>query len=188
MLKQRQLHFCQLLNFLRKFLADKTATFLIQQRCHTYKETIEKEEKYGKIKLIDKQTVEIVGGINPLKINVFDIKAIGEFTTADGPFIDDWFLTFITQTDWIEIPMYTDGMTEFLTDLGNLLNSNLSAKLTNTTDWKTRVMYPIYFKEKELYELENIEPKTFWERVKKRIGIQDTVRVLSTELKQLHKS
>lgn len=123
-----------------------------------------------------------------MKINVFDIKAIGEFTTADGPFIDDWFLTFITQKDWIEIPMYTDGMTEFLTDLGNLLNSNLSAKLTNTTDWKTRVMYPIYFKEKELYELENIEPKTFWERVKKRIGIQDTVRVLSTELKQLHKS
>jgi hypothetical protein len=123
-----------------------------------------------------------------LKINVFDIKAIGEFTTADGPFIDDWFLTFITQTDWIEIPMYTDGMTEFLTDLGNLLNSNLSAKLTNSTDWKTRVMYPIDFKEKELYEIENIEPKTFWERVKKLIGIQDTVRVLSTELKQLHKS
>ena len=32
MLNQRQLHFCQLLNFLRKFLVDKTATFLIQQR------------------------------------------------------------------------------------------------------------------------------------------------------------
>ena len=112
------------------------------------------------------------------------IKVIGEFTTADGPYADDWFLTFITQKDWIEIPMYTDGMTNFLTDLGKILKADLNAKLTNSADWKTRIMYPNEFKEKELYEIENVEPKTFWEKIKKRIGMQDSVRVFSTELKR----
>jgi hypothetical protein len=157
---------------------------LAAKRCHTYPETIEKEEKYGEIRLIDKQTVEIVSGINPLKINVSEINAIGEFTTADGPFVDDWFLTFITQTDYIEIPMYTNGMTEFLTDLGKVLNSDLSAKLTNSSEWNTRIVYPTEFRESEFYEIEFIEPKTFYEKFKKWIGMQDNVRVYSTELKK----
>jgi hypothetical protein len=152
--------------------------------CHTYKKTIEKEEKYGRIKLNGEKVIEVVGGLNPLKIDVDKIKVIGEFTTADGPYADDWFLTFITQKDWIEIPMYTNGMTNFLTDLGKILKADLNAKLTNSADWKTRIMFPNEFKEKELYEIENVEPKTFWEKIKKRIGMQDSVRVFSTELKR----
>ena len=171
----------------RKIKAILHATSHIQNRYHTYQKTIEKEEKYGIIKLTDKNVVEIIGGINPLKINVSEIKAIGEFTTSDGPFIDDWFLTFITQTDWIEIPMYTNGMTEFLAELGKVLNSDLSAKLTNSSEWNTRIVYPTKFRESELYEIEFIEPKTFYKKFKKWIGMQDNVRAYSTELKKIIK-
>ncbi|KKL24656.1 hypothetical protein LCGC14_2413130 [marine sediment metagenome] len=116
---------------------------------------------------------------------MLDIKAIGEFTTADGPYEDDWFMTFITKTDWIEIPMYTDGMTELLADLGNVLNSDLSAGLTNSAEWNTRIVYPTKFKESELYKIEFIEPHTFYEKFKKWIGMQDNVRVFSAELKKI---
>jgi hypothetical protein len=82
--------------------------------------------------------------------------------------------------------MYADGMTDFLTELGKLIGANLNAKLTNCADWKTRVMFPAELKEKELYEIENIEPKTFWERIKKEIGMQESVRVFSSDLMQIH--
>ena len=120
-----------------------------------------------------------------MKIDVKEIKAIGEFTTADGPYTDDWFLTFITKNKWIEIPMYTDGMTDFLTDLGKIIGADLNVKLTNCADWKTRIMFPAELKEKELYGIENIEPKTFWERIKRGIGMQENIRVFSSDLKQI---
>ena len=84
--------------------------------------------------------------------------------------------------------MYTNGMTEFLTDLGKVLNSDLSAKLTNSAEWNTRIVYPTEFRESELYEIEFIEPKTFYEKFKKWIGMQDNVRVYSTELKKIIKN
>jgi len=83
--------------------------------------------------------------------------------------------------------MYMEGMTQFLSDLGKELNSDLSAKLTNSTEWKTRIVYPTEFRESELYEVEFVEPKTFYEKFKKWIGMQDNVRVYSTELKKIIK-
>jgi hypothetical protein len=86
----------------------------------------------------------------------------------------------------MEIPMYADGMTDFLTDLGKIIGADLNAKLTNCADWKTRVMFPTELKEKELHEIEKIKPKTFWKRIKKEIGTQESVRVFSFDLMQIH--
>lgn len=79
-------------------------------------------------------------------------------------------------------------MTEFLADLGKILNSDISANYVNSTEWNTRIVYPPGFLESELYEIEFIEPKTFYEKFKKWIGMQDNVRVYSSELKKIVKN
>ena len=41
---------------------------------------------------------------------VEDIAVIGEFTTDNGPVIDDWFLVFVCRGgDWFKSPIYSDG-------------------------------------------------------------------------------
>ena len=147
--------------------------------------TLTKKEEYGQIELTSKKIIKVIGGLNPLELNSSDLLVIGEFTTANGPFIDDWFLTLITENEWIEIPMYTDGMTEFLTDLGKILNADLNAQLTNNADWKTRIMYPTEFKEKELYVLEDEIPNSFLGKVKKQITGGKSIRKLSSDIIKL---
>ncbi|WP_405384131.1 hypothetical protein [Maribacter sp. LLG6340-A2] len=147
--------------------------------------TLTKKEEYGQIELTSKKIIKVIGGLNPLELNSSDLLIIGEFTTANGPFIDDWFLTLITESEWIEIPMYTDGMTEFLTDLGKILNADLNAQLTNSADWKTRIMYPTEFKDKELYVVEDEIPNSFLGKVKKQVTGGKSIRKLSSDIIKL---
>ena len=147
--------------------------------------TLTKKEEYGQIEITSKNIIKVIGGLNPLELHSSDLLVIGEFTTANGPFIDDWFLTLITKNEWIEIPMYTDGMTKFLTDLGKILNADLNAQLANSADWKTRIMYPTELKEKELYVVEDEIPNSFLGKVKRQITGGKSIRKLTSDIIKL---
>lgn len=147
--------------------------------------TTDREKEYGRIEVRDDKVVRTLGGQIRYEIPLTDIKIIGEFTTADGPILDDWFLTIITDDWWYEIPIDAIGMQQLLTDLGQKLGTTLIIQLANSANWKTRIMYPESAKDQELYDLLKVEPKTFWDKVKKSIGLQDTVRQYSSETNRI---
>ena len=144
--------------------------------------TLTQKGKYGQIEITDNKKIKVVGGLNPKELSISDLIIIGEYTTDNGPFLDDWFLTLVTLNEWIEISMYTVGMTKFLKDLSKVVNADLSTSLANSSIWKTRIMFPNELKEKELFEVEDIEPKSLLGKVKKQITGGKSARKLSSEI------
>ncbi|WP_460544750.1 hypothetical protein, partial [Hymenobacter frigidus] len=54
---------------------------------------------------------------SPELLNVFSL-------TADGPFVDDWFIVFMTSEKvWNQISEYTPGMPAVLQELGTYLDA-----------------------------------------------------------------
>jgi len=146
------------------------------------------EHNYGHVELQDDKVVWTINGQPMYQIPVSDIKIIGEFTTSDGPFLDDWFLTIITHDAWLEIPMYVTGMGQFINDLEKKLETSLNYQLANSASWKTRIMFPDGAKDQELYDIIDIGSKTFWNRVKKIFGLQISARKLSDTAQKILKS
>jgi hypothetical protein len=87
------------------------------------------------------------------------VRAIGEYTTANGPFVDDYFLVFVAdQCDcWYEASYYAQGNDAFRVSLGKLLGDEIRFGLNNSTDWKHRVLWP---KKLEGTDLFNVIPET----------------------------
>jgi hypothetical protein len=146
------------------------------------------EHNYGHVELQDDKVVWTINGQPMYQIPVSDIKIIGEFTTSDGPFLDDWFLTIITHDAWLEIPMHVNGMGQCITDLEKKLKTSLNYQLANSASWKTRIMFPDGAKDQELYDIIDIGSKTFWNRVKKIFGLQSSARKLSDKAQKILKS
>lgn len=68
---------------------------------------------------------------------------IGEFTTANGPWFDDWFLVFAEQPrEWREVPI--EAVSEaFWLQLSHLLQQEIRPGLASSADWASRVLYPV---------------------------------------------
>jgi hypothetical protein len=141
-------------------------------------------EEYGHIEVKGHNIVRMKDNKILYDVPIKDIRLIGEYTTADGPYLDDWFLVIVTSQDWYEIPMDIVNIDKMLRDLEKLLGTNLDYQLTKSTKWRTRIIYPEASRDKEIYEVVGLEPKIFWDKVKKLIGLQPTVRQFSAEAKK----
>jgi hypothetical protein len=77
-------------------------------------------------------------------VKLADVRLIGEYTTADGPFVDDYFLVFLTaeKGGWYEASLCATGMERFLTELGVALGAPTRLALCSSTAWRTRVVWP----------------------------------------------
>jgi hypothetical protein len=96
-------------------------------------------------------------------VDLRDAVIIGEYTTASGPWIEDWFLVLVTKDgQWHQVSCYAQGietLTEYLSRKFNI-QLHLGA-LVNSTSWKTVVVYPLHLNGKQLFELvpaENYNP------------------------------
>ena len=143
------------------------------------------EKEYGKIELIDETIIRSKNGNSLWSIPLEEIIVIGEFTTENGPYLDDWFLTLITAKTWCEIPIGTEGIDIFLNELGEKLKSELALQLINSTDWKTRIIWPLASQNKKLYDHKILEPKTVFEKIKNFFGNRNSIRQFSEETKKI---
>jgi len=139
----------------------------------------DQEKEYGSIKLDNSRIVWIRGGEEFAEIIISEIRVIGEFTNANGPHLDDWFLSIITTEYWHEIPIDVVGIEQLLIDLGHKLNSSLKLELANSTEWKTRIMYPEEYLNKDLYNEVEVSPANFKQKVQKVFGLLPTNRQFS---------
>jgi hypothetical protein len=98
---------------------------------------------------------------------VEDIAVIGEFTTDNGPVIDDWFLVFVCRGgDWFEASIYSDGSEGVRKGLSMALGANLDLSLAGSTDFASRVVWPTEIAGRPLFEFEIVSGTGFLRRLK----------------------
>ena len=88
-------------------------------------------------------------------IDVSDIRLVGEYTTAHGPWADDYFLVFLTapENGWYEASFYAKGRDEVLPILEEALSATIRLGLCNSANWKSRIIWPLHLADKVLIDL-----------------------------------
>ena len=76
------------------------------------------------------------------QLPVSEIRVVGEHTDDHGPYVDDYFFVFLTDSHLYEASFYAAGRDKFLCELEELLGARISCGLVNSTDFQSRVMWP----------------------------------------------
>lgn len=85
-------------------------------------------------------------------LSIDTLKVIGEYTTQEGPFVEDHFLVFVDiENKLYEIPVAADGLTEVLNKISLLIKYELKISLYFSTEFKSRVIYPEILKDEDLF-------------------------------------
>ena len=101
-------------------------------------------------------------------VKISDIRLIGEYTTAEGPFIDDHFFVFLTALEggWHEASFYARGRDEVLVALGKKLGVLIETGLGNSAQYKTRIIWPERWNGQDLLDVIPAERKKgLWNRI-----------------------
>ena len=100
-------------------------------------------------------------------IRLEDIRLIGEYTTANGPYMDDYFLVFITSLEngWYEASFYADGFEKVLEQLTAFLGEPVDAGLCNSAEFKSRIIWPPECAGRELLEVIPPSETSFFKRL-----------------------
>jgi hypothetical protein len=95
-----------------------------------------------------------------------NIVLVAEYTTNEGPFGDDWFLVFGIEHGplFFTCTVYSDGA-EALFDLLRTQFA-ITPKLTNSTEWKSVVLWPKSIEGAALIEFSQREPQNWRERLR----------------------
>ena len=129
----------------------------------------------------DSQVLFTQNGTELARISISDIKLIGEYTTANGPFVDDWFIVFMTSAEkWIQISEYTAGMQEVLKELSTLFKAEIVGSLFASISWKTNVIWPAGIEGAEMWDLQIQPPVTLVQKLKTWVGLGGNPKLVLT--------
>jgi hypothetical protein len=97
---------------------------------------------------------------------VASIRVIGEATTSNGPYVDDYYFCFATGPDsWYEASFYAEGTKEFLKSLGSALGYELQLRLLGSTDFESNVLWPPHLAGKPMFTFIPVPPSTWLSRL-----------------------
>jgi hypothetical protein len=147
---------------------------------------IQKDHSSGIVSVKDDKLFWDLNDKNILEVGINDIVVIGEYTNAEGPFFDDWFLTFVTRDgQWHSVSWYAENIEQVTQYLSNKFHPNLSVShLMNSTGWKSLVRYPLHLEDQPLFILVPSDsfkaPKTVIDKIFFSIGIGafDTTKIM----------
>lgn len=137
---------------------------------------------YGEIAMITKNVLRIrqsdlecldTTGKLLWTLTIDSIILIAEYTTNEGPHVDDYFLVFVTAEEnklfFSTCSFYVDGRDEALSVLQERLGSPIQLGLQGSTEWRSQVAWPARIAGSEYFTFAEIPPKTLLDRVKKRL-------------------
>src|ERR1700748_1292213 len=91
---------------------------------------------------------------------IASIILISEYTTNEGPQCDDYFLVFVTiEKDLFYFhtaSFYAGGSDATLASLKELLGSTFELKLTGSTEWDSRVIWPAEIADSKHFEFKPV--------------------------------
>ena len=118
--------------------------------------------------------------IGSLTLPISDIALIGEATTQDGPFADDWFLVLVHRDGrWVELSLY-DEAKPLHQQLSAALGCPLSLGLANSSDFASRIIWPLALAERPVFTYERAAGGSFFRRLR-MCFIPEMVHHLSPE-------
>lgn len=147
---------------------------------------INREQQSGRVLIKDNELIwQDIAGKEIGKIPLDKVKVIAEYTTSDGPYVDDWFYLFIlSQTDLRQISAYATNINAVLESLSSKYNCDIVGHLAHSATFDSNVLWPKGLSGTKVYEvLAKQKPTTIWERLMATFGLAKGVG-LSTELKK----
>lgn len=100
-------------------------------------------------------------------VPISSIRLIAEYTNSDGPYLDDYFIVFLTamENGWYEASFYAKGRDELLNALSRNLAAPLDCGLFNSAKYKTRIMWPPHLKDQPLMDTLPPEKSNWWQKL-----------------------
>jgi hypothetical protein len=87
--------------------------------------------------------------------------------------VDDYFFVFVTHktkpNGWHEASVYADGGDDFLRQLSQTLGFDVHCGLVNSTDYKSRVMWPQEIAGETLFDFVPVESNTWREKIRHKL-------------------
>jgi hypothetical protein len=114
-----------------------------------------------------------------------DIAVVGEYTTADGPSVDDYFFAFVRADAMVfEASFYAAGGNATLDALGAALGGTVTAGLCNSATWRSRVIWPQELENVPLFALRDRGDRSIWHRLRRVVGLGAMDAVLTADVER----
>jgi len=122
---------------------------------------------------IQGDTVTYRGPASSWSLGLRSIEAIGEVTNQSGPSGEDWFICFVTNRGkvWNEAPVSAQGADALLQWLSAKLGEPLEWRLANSTDFRSRVMWPTLLRDQPLFEFVERAPQSLLQHLARRFRL-----------------
>ncbi|MEX0936656.1 MAG: hypothetical protein WDZ59_02270 [Pirellulales bacterium] len=118
-------------------------------------------------------------------VEIDRIKVIGEMTTEEGPFADDYFLVLVTgPDDWYLASSYARGRDEVVSALREHLHADLEFTLTGSTDLTSRVLWPEALRGRDLLVFRDDSPGGVWDRIRQLWSPRKVAMSLTDEVRR----
>jgi len=112
-------------------------------------------------------------GILRWSLPISCIVLVAEYTTNEGPYADDYFLVFVTVEDgklyFSTCSVYSGGAEEVLSSVQQHLGSPIQLELQGSTEWRSRVAWPVNMAGTEYFSFTELPAVTLSEKVKNKI-------------------
>jgi hypothetical protein len=105
------------------------------------------------------------------RICINNIVLVAEYTTTDGPWLDDYFLVFFSVADTslnvATASFYSDGRDDTLKALALHLGTAIELSFLGSTTWASRVVWPPALAGNDYFESNEVAPRTATDRIKR---------------------
>lgn len=109
-------------------------------------------------------------GTTHWSLQIEDIVLMAEYTTNEGPWLDDYFFVFVTveknKLYFATCSFYADGRNEVLARLREQLGSPIKLVLINSSEWNSRVLWPPEMAGREYFTFTEVPAVTLRHKVK----------------------
>jgi hypothetical protein len=106
-------------------------------------------------------------------VEIKDIILIAEYTTNEGPYVDDYYIIFVTiengKAYFASCMLYADGTTVALAELKERFGMLSEFGLLRSTEWVSRVMWPVHLAGSDYFQFTEVKPIGLWERISKML-------------------
>jgi hypothetical protein len=96
-------------------------------------------------------------------LRIDEIRVVGEYSTDNGPYIEDLFCVFVVnETTWHEVPYDALGVREAIATMAGMLRTDLTFQLLLSTEFRSRVIWPEHLRDVALFEFREVR-RRFWD-------------------------
>jgi hypothetical protein len=106
------------------------------------------------------------------RIQIAAILLIAEYTTNEGPFVDDYFVELWSlengSTLKAHATVYCTGRDAAFTEMAKQLDTALTFGLTGSIEWTSRIMWPPELAGHPYFEFRDVKPPNWREKISRR--------------------